>query len=354
MRGNEFLDKFELIDPAYVEAADATPKKKKSVWGKWGALAACLCLVIGGFVVYQSNLFKTPSHTQDDIVDHVTEQVAYGFHLNGNNTFLYLPISFDERKQFGLLPEDAIGLNKENIYTITEDDLGEMMGIVSNCGDEALNGCKVYHFAKYPEKDSICIVETPTGYAFYVCSWLNVECEIGTSSDVILSAYELPESMEKMELCAPDYQHIADIEDIATIESVFEILSGKTNSGLEANERRFAQAWYDAYGNDDVYYSEENGHCMFREVFSDEEATTYTDDEGNTIVQGPVNKTNLHDKASALWTKGECIIQITTERGYQLTIDYFPSIRTFICGNGYYELSASDAEALNQLLQIFE
>lgn len=29
MRGNEFLDKMELIDPAYVEAADATPKKKK-------------------------------------------------------------------------------------------------------------------------------------------------------------------------------------------------------------------------------------------------------------------------------------------------------------------------------------
>ena len=34
MRGNEFLDKMELIDPAYVEAADATPKKKKSVWIK--------------------------------------------------------------------------------------------------------------------------------------------------------------------------------------------------------------------------------------------------------------------------------------------------------------------------------
>ena len=41
MRGNEFLDKMELIDPAYVEAADATPKKKKSVWVKWGAVAAC-------------------------------------------------------------------------------------------------------------------------------------------------------------------------------------------------------------------------------------------------------------------------------------------------------------------------
>lgn len=46
MRGNEFLDKMELIDPAYVEAADATPKKKKSVWVKWGAVAACFALMI--------------------------------------------------------------------------------------------------------------------------------------------------------------------------------------------------------------------------------------------------------------------------------------------------------------------
>ena len=29
MKGNEFLDKMELIDPAYVEAADAKPKRRK-------------------------------------------------------------------------------------------------------------------------------------------------------------------------------------------------------------------------------------------------------------------------------------------------------------------------------------
>ena len=32
MRGNEFLDKMELIDLAYVEAADAKPKGKKKLW----------------------------------------------------------------------------------------------------------------------------------------------------------------------------------------------------------------------------------------------------------------------------------------------------------------------------------
>ncbi len=48
MRGNEFLDKMELIDPAYVEGAEAQPKKKAHIWVKWGAMAASLCLVAAG------------------------------------------------------------------------------------------------------------------------------------------------------------------------------------------------------------------------------------------------------------------------------------------------------------------
>lgn len=46
MRGDSLLDKMELIDPAYVEAADEVPKRKKSGWIKWGSLAACLCLIV--------------------------------------------------------------------------------------------------------------------------------------------------------------------------------------------------------------------------------------------------------------------------------------------------------------------
>lgn len=46
MRGNEFLNKMDLIDPAYIEAADAAPKKRK-IWTGWrAAMAACICLVL--------------------------------------------------------------------------------------------------------------------------------------------------------------------------------------------------------------------------------------------------------------------------------------------------------------------
>lgn len=46
MRGNEFLDKMELVNPAYVEAADIKPKRKKLVWVKWAGIAACFALII--------------------------------------------------------------------------------------------------------------------------------------------------------------------------------------------------------------------------------------------------------------------------------------------------------------------
>lgn len=47
MRGNEFLDKMDLIDPAYIEAADAVPKTGRTIWTGWrAALAACVCLVL--------------------------------------------------------------------------------------------------------------------------------------------------------------------------------------------------------------------------------------------------------------------------------------------------------------------
>lgn len=50
MRGSELLDKMEHIDPAYIEAADSEPKRKKRLWLKVGAAAACICLLGGGAV----------------------------------------------------------------------------------------------------------------------------------------------------------------------------------------------------------------------------------------------------------------------------------------------------------------
>ncbi|MBQ9982696.1 MAG: hypothetical protein IJP18_09020 [Oscillospiraceae bacterium] len=46
MRGNEFLDKMELIDPSYIEGADVMVSKKKSVLIRLGVVAACLSFTV--------------------------------------------------------------------------------------------------------------------------------------------------------------------------------------------------------------------------------------------------------------------------------------------------------------------
>lgn len=48
MRGNELLDRMDLIDPEYVEAADAEPKNRRHLPMGWIATAACFCLLLAG------------------------------------------------------------------------------------------------------------------------------------------------------------------------------------------------------------------------------------------------------------------------------------------------------------------
>lgn len=59
MRGNDFLDKMELVDPAFVEAADMIPSAKKRGRIRWGAIAACICLLMGTITVMAVSGFGT-------------------------------------------------------------------------------------------------------------------------------------------------------------------------------------------------------------------------------------------------------------------------------------------------------
>ena len=66
MRGKDFLNKMELIDPIYVEAADTIPVKKNKTWIKWCAVAACLCLIISA-VALLPHLHERTVNSQIDI-----------------------------------------------------------------------------------------------------------------------------------------------------------------------------------------------------------------------------------------------------------------------------------------------
>ena len=66
MRGNELLDKMELADPAYVEAADRKPLRQRHGWIPWAAAAACLCLLLAAIPAFS----QKPSTPQEGTTDY--------------------------------------------------------------------------------------------------------------------------------------------------------------------------------------------------------------------------------------------------------------------------------------------
>ena len=50
MNREDLYQSFNKIDDDILERSETSVKKKSSTWVKWGTMAACLCLVVGGIV----------------------------------------------------------------------------------------------------------------------------------------------------------------------------------------------------------------------------------------------------------------------------------------------------------------
>lgn len=108
MRGNELLDHMNLVDPAYVEAADQLPAKKKQPFIKWGTLAACLCLAIAGTLLLpkqQKLALGAPMPNPTETIERGDEPEVYPEHPilhpgdEGYDAPEPLPEEPDEREQ---------------------------------------------------------------------------------------------------------------------------------------------------------------------------------------------------------------------------------------------------------------
>lgn len=107
MNGNEFLDKMSSADPAYVEEADR-PVKKRTTWRRWGAMAACLAVLLGvGFLFFPRSSPDTPDPVQTELP---TLPVSMGPSLGGYGYEGYYVRDISELKntspsQIGSLPD---------------------------------------------------------------------------------------------------------------------------------------------------------------------------------------------------------------------------------------------------------
>ena len=84
MNSKKFSEAMSELDSKYVdEAINYKKKSKKPIWIKWGAIAACLCLVVAGIAVSQiPNVFPDhgagidPGGTHPDGADPIIASVA--------------------------------------------------------------------------------------------------------------------------------------------------------------------------------------------------------------------------------------------------------------------------------------
>lgn len=312
----------KIDDDLIIESEDKSEKQSKVIWLKVGIAVASLCIIVTGIIIVGNSFIKNNDNTKVNM-DTINILDAYGFTLEGNDNLMFFPISFSDRKKYNLVPEDAIGLTPENTYVITEKDLGEVIGIVGKSENAGIVGKTVYHFAPYPDINTICILDNEGKYEFYTSHGYFLDLTEAKNSDVFMTAYELPDTCVQVEVFDPGLTPLFTITDDQIMEEICTLLSGCENIGREASERLFAKAWYDAYGNDDVYYKETG--VVYR-------------------------NTETYELAHEMWNRGEKCINIINKDGYGVFVDYFPSIGVFFVGNGQFSLSKQSVGRLNELL----
>ena len=78
MNGLELLEKMELIEPAYVQEADAAPVRHRRVSGIWAA-AACVCLLLGVLLWPRSGTITPEPQVGDfELSEGTTAKVTVG------------------------------------------------------------------------------------------------------------------------------------------------------------------------------------------------------------------------------------------------------------------------------------
>lgn len=84
MKSHELLDAIGEAQDMYVLDAKASKKKHTSVWVKWVAVAACLCLIVTLFPIMQSMMWTEQPHNPTETLDKPIDMNApVHFYLDG-------------------------------------------------------------------------------------------------------------------------------------------------------------------------------------------------------------------------------------------------------------------------------
>jgi hypothetical protein len=314
MTDRNLLQAMGRIAPELIaDAAPDAPQKKSAnkTWVRWGAVAACFCLIITATIIMIPYLNRDDSGTQSPDISHAVA-------ING---FLYDPLSRPTQfyEKYPELENVTEKITTGYKYLISAEDLGEYIGIVPALDKAHLPEGKAYHWLAYPNLDSIVIVEREENYSFYVSDGLIFLSESINSSSSILEKYNLPDSALNLEI----FDSGVIVADIADIAKICEIMSNKQHDAELSYRNRIWEAWLSEKGESGVQYDGKD--------FS-------------------YNSTEIRDEFNAFRTANAQSIWINTENGFEIHVWFNPKFNYFIMCNRTFSISQAESEQLSALL----
>jgi hypothetical protein len=214
MKKEKLYEAIGEIDDNYINDAHLTAKKKsRPVWVKWGALAACLCLMLVASMPFVSNI-----HQQKDPVEPIDVVVFNGAY--------YEILDKDNAK---ILKE--YNLPKE----ITSDMVGDFVGAsLDDTGNETKRFMHEYVPYSDAEQKAVYVLKEGEKYSFALfCNYIYKNDSEHTEASEMFALYG-----------------VDNAEDIASIT-----MDGKTIR--DAGEiKEFFDSLYNAYGMGNDEYQE--------------------------------------------------------------------------------------------------
>jgi len=130
MRGREMLETIENLNPAYIEAADEMPKAEKVGRFKWASVAACLCLLMAGALIFAQNNSSTPAEEAQLPLLTITYDNAGAMGFEGYMAYDISDLTngnpWHEGAELSTLPVYRNALSYDESYNVTGTDCDKM------------------------------------------------------------------------------------------------------------------------------------------------------------------------------------------------------------------------------------
>ena len=239
---------------------------------------------------------------------------SYAIVFNGYN---YEPVGTPDFERFPALAELCEETATGYKFNLSAEHLGEYIGVFPASEKLGLSEGSAYHYAEYPDYDSIIIVEREGEFFLYVAT--SGALPYDATSTTVLNYYGEPVEIR--------VAYSADEEGIVgdELRTIIRALEGKERVAYSEIERVSFDFWYAECGDAGVRLAD--GKLMFD---SKEIRQTYIDFTTRDT--------------SNLWLK--------TDRGFDdIYIYYNPTLNYFAVDHYYYFLTDVEVEIINSVLE---